>query len=518
MSKVESKPEADVCLLLEGTYPFVRGGVSSWVHQLLTGMPELTFSLVFLGGRRRDYGKPRYELPQNVVHLETHYLEDGLRHEPPKPTNPSAQLARESEQLHEYLEARAGGSQVTEATLARLEHAVDSALVRMERPGGLKLEHFLCSEAAWKHMRKAHQATDPDASFVDYFWTLRLLHAPLFQLAAIAAQAPLARVYHTVSTGYAGFLGALLERHSGRPLILSEHGIYTKERRIDLNQAEWFDDLGGPQHASWSDGSAAIRKLWIRYFESLGRLTYRAANPIISLYEGNRVRQASDGAPSERTRVIVNGIDANRFEAARSTRPQTEVPLVVGLIGRVVPIKDVKTFLRAMQLVTAALPKAEGWIVGSEDEDPAYGQECRALARGLGIEKHIRFLGHQNVADILPQLGLLMLTSISEAQPLAILEAFAAGVPCVATDVGACREQIEGRTDEDRALGPAGRIAPFADARALGDAALELISDFDAWKACQVAGLERVQRFYAEATMLDEYRGVYLRAMRIEEG
>jgi polysaccharide biosynthesis protein PelF len=511
--KPAPKPEADVCLLLEGTYPFVRGGVSSWVHQLITGMPELTFSLVFLGGRRRDYAKPKYELPQNVVHLETHYLEDGLRHAAPRPTHPSQQLARESEQLHDYLKARAGGATASKSAMERLEQAVDAALVRMERPGGLKLEHFLCSEVAWQHICTAHQASDPDASFVDYFWTLRLLHAPLFQLAAIAAQAPAARVYHTVSTGYAGFLGALLERHTGRPLILSEHGIYTKERRIDLNQAEWFDDLGGPQHGAWSDGSAAIRKLWIRYFESLGRLTYRAANPIISLYEGNRARQASDGAPSERTRVIVNGIDAKRFEAARLARSSQRVPPVVGLIGRVVPIKDVKTFLRAMQLVAAQLPDAQGWIVGSEEEDPAYGQECRAFARSLGIEKHIRFLGHQNVADILPRLGVLMLTSISEAQPLAILEAFAAGVPCVVTDVGACREQIEGRTLEDRGLGNAGRIAPFADARALGDAVLELLSNADAWRSCQAAGLERVARFYAESTMLDEYRAVYRRAM-----
>jgi polysaccharide biosynthesis protein PelF len=507
-----SKPNADVCLLLEGTYPFVRGGVSSWVHQLITGMPELTFSLLFLGGRRRDYGEARYKLPQNVVHLETHYLEDGLQHKTPKPTRPRPQLTQESEQLHEYLKMRGGVVPRSDEQLARLEGAVDAALVRLERPGGLKLEHFLCSEAAWEHIARAHQETDPDSSFIDYFWTLRLLHAPIFQLAAIAAEAPVARVYHTVSTGYAGFLGALLERHHGRPLILSEHGIYTKERRIDLNQAEWFDDLG-PKHASFTDGSASIRKLWIRYFESLGRMTYRVANPIVSLYEGNRERQASDGAPTDRTRVIVNGIDAARFRDALDRRPRDSAPRVVGLIGRVVPIKDVKTFLRSLQLVAAAIPEAEGWIVGSEEEDPAYGEECRALARSLGIESRIRFLGHQNVADILPQLGLLMLTSISEAQPLAILEAFAAGVPCVATDVGACREQIEGRTAEDRALGRAGRIAPFADTRALGAAAIELLSNFDTWKSCQAAGLERVKRYYAESQMLDEYRAVYLRAM-----
>jgi polysaccharide biosynthesis protein PelF len=107
----------------------------------------------------------------------------------------------------------------------------------------------------------------------------------------------------------------------------------------------------------------------------------------------------------------------------------------------------------------------------------------------------------------------LMLTSISEAQPLAILEAFAAGVPCVTTDVGACREQIEGHSEDDRDLGLAGRIAPFADARALGSAALELLSDVDAWKRCQRAGLQRVRRFYAEATMLEQYRDVYQHAM-----
>ena len=70
--------------------------------------------------------------------------------------------------------------------------------------------------------------------------------------------------------------------------------------------------------------------------------------------------------------------------------------------------------------------------------------------RSLGLDGKLGFLGHRNVFELLPKLGVLMLTSISQAQPLAILEAFAAGVPCVATDVGACREQIEGASDEDR--------------------------------------------------------------------
>jgi glycosyltransferase involved in cell wall biosynthesis len=230
------------------------------------------------------------------------------------------------------------------------------------------------------------------------------------------------------------------------------------------------------------------------------------------LYAGNRERQHSDGADPSRTRVIVNGVDAERFSAALTQRP-TNVPKVVGLVGRVVPIKDVKTFVRAMRQVIAAIPDAEGWVIGGADEDECYGQECRALARSFGIDRKLRFLGHQKVTEVFPKLGLLMLTSISEAQPLAILEAFAAGVPCVATDVGACREEIEGGCPEDQALGSAGRVVPFADESALAKAAIELLSSPEPWKSCQAAGLARVKRYYALRDMLSAYRAVYQTAL-----
>ncbi len=91
-----------------------------------------------------------------------------------------------------------------------------------------------------------------------------------------------------------------------------------------------------------------------------------------------------------------------------------------------------------MRSVSEQVPEAEGWIVGPEDEDPpAYVAECRNLVTSLGLEGRVKFLGFQNVSEILPpQLGLMVLTSISEALPLVILEANAAGgLPCLATDV-----------------------------------------------------------------------------------
>ena len=62
--------------------------------------------------------------------------------------------------------------------------------------------------------------------------------------------------------------------------------------------------------------------LWIRYFESLGRLIYQASNPIISLYENNRRRQITDGADHDRTQVIPNGMETERFWPVRAQRPE----------------------------------------------------------------------------------------------------------------------------------------------------------------------------------------------------
>lgn len=500
------KPTADICLLLEGTYPFVRGGVSAWLHQLIANLPSLRFALVFLGGRRADYGDPHYALPANVVHLEAHYLEDSLRGCRPRQTRMSDAQVSHVRALHEELDTLA----VEPASGSELR-AIDEMLDTLETGNGVRITQFLYGKRAWDVMRDECESRECECAFLDYFWTQRLLHGPLFFLARIADQVPDARVFHSISTGYAGFLGAILQRRRARPLILSEHGIYTKERRIDLNQTDWFDPGQDELQLGPGEPRAELRALWIRYFESLGRIAYRAADPIVALSEGNRQRQIADGAPLERTRIVSNGVAVASFEAALFARPE-EVPRVIGLVGRVVPIKDVKTFVRSIAALRLSLPNVEGWVIGGAEEEPAYLRECQALALALGLDTQLKFLGHRQTREVLPKLGLLMLTSISEGQPLAILEALAAGVPCVATDVGACRELIEGRDDADRAIGRAGRVVPFADEGALAGAALELLSDSDEWSRCQAAGLQRVRTLYEEQFTTAAYERIYLEA------
>jgi polysaccharide biosynthesis protein PelF len=105
----------------------------------------------------------------------------------------------------------------------------------------------------------------------------------------------------------------------------------------------------------------------------------------------------------------------------------------------------------------------------------------------------------------------IALTSISEALPLVVLEGFAAGVPAITTDVGSCRQLIEGVDDLDRSLGAAGSVVQIADPAAFAQAVLALLNDDARWRQAQQAGLARVRRYYTKKQMIDRYRTLYER-------
>src|SRR5438105_7299119 len=96
---------ADVGLLLEGTFPYVAGGVSSWVNQMIRGFPDVSFAVVFIGSLEEEYGEQKYELPDNVVHFERHYLyEKRVAPEIRKVEGDTAMFAV-VEEMHRYFRA-----------------------------------------------------------------------------------------------------------------------------------------------------------------------------------------------------------------------------------------------------------------------------------------------------------------------------------------------------------------------------------------------------------------------------
>ncbi len=503
LPRLKSGERADICLLLEGTYPYVKGGVSGWVHQLISGLPELRFAVIFLGGRRSQYRDMQYRLPDNLVHLEEHYLLEAVRPQQARSRRGNPRAFKQARKLIERLADHT--RRIPRAELAQVLDLVG-------RHDGLNHADLLHSRAAWDALCDYYRDHCTDPSFVDFFWTARTLLAPLFVVSDAAAGAPPANVYHAVSTGYAGFLGTLLRYRHGRPFVLSEHGIYTKERKIDLARSNWIAEPEEPFGGGLDEDVGYIRRMWIGFFESLGRLTYDAADPVIALFEENRERQIRDGADRARTAIVPNGINVETYDFARQQHDKQPAP-VVALVGRVVPIKDIKSFIRSMSVVCSEMPDARGWVVGPQDEDPDYVEECRSLIRDLKLEGLVELRSYMPMEEILPQISVLVLTSISEALPLVLLEGFAAGVPAVSSDVGACRELIEGRGEEDRALGEAGAVVPIASPSRTALAVLELLGDADRWHRASRAGYNRVRLYYTEQRMLADYSDIYRSAL-----
>ncbi len=495
----------DVLLIAEGTYPYIRGGVSSWIDELLNGLKEFKFGVIFLGGKREDYEEIQYEFPSNLVYYSEIFLFDKLRKTPAKIKKVKSKgLIKELENFHFWFKRNLYKTDAIPSTLKNLNFYLKT----------LNLNYFLYSKEAWNFIVEMYSNFANYTPFIDYFCNIRNIHLPLFSVASVALQIPDFKVVHSPSTGYAGFLGSILAYNKKKAFIITEHGIYTRERKIDILNTDILSDrrlflYKNPEEID------PIKETWIEFFTILSKLAYDEADFIVSLFENAKKIQIMYGANSKKCRVIPNGVDFEKFYSLLEKRPQ-EIPKIVALIGRVVPIKDIKTFIKSIKIASLEIPQIEGWIVGPIDEDPEYYNECLKFVSVLGLEEKIKFTGYKNIEEILPKIGLVTLTSISEGMPLIILEALASGVPCVTTDVGACKQILYGGIDEkDFTIGKAGEIVPIGDPEKTAKAYIELLTNKTLWKNYQKNGIERIKRYYTKEKLFDSYRNLYKEAIKV---
>ncbi|TFG62475.1 MAG: DUF3492 domain-containing protein, partial [Spirochaetales bacterium] len=331
-----------VCLILEGSYPFITGGVSAWVQDLILGLPGIEFSLFTISPKEDQ--ELRYKLPPNVMEHRDIVLKDsGKRGRPEKIRRRAKTLfVKNLLQFHRN---------ITEAKFSRQD-----IFSQLEDNGELYLE-AANSRAGWDLLRRTNAEKNPIYPFADYFWAWSSAHYMIFKV--ISAAAPKADIYHAISTGFAGLAGLKASFRFGRPLLLTEHGLYHKEREMEIRKSDY---VRGYQ-----------RDMWINLYNTLSRLTYSRADRITALFEENRQKQIELGALPDKCLVIPNGIDIKKFTVERRKKPGFHI----GLVGRVVPIKDIKTFILAAKIVHDAVPEARFYCIGPTDEDPAYYNDCR---------------------------------------------------------------------------------------------------------------------------------------------
>ncbi|MNI46517.1 N,N'-diacetylbacillosaminyl-diphospho-undecaprenol alpha-1,3-N-acetylgalactosaminyltransferase [compost metagenome] len=159
------------------------------------------------------------------------------------------------------------------------------------------------------------------------------------------------------------------------------------------------------------------------------------------------------------------------------------------------------------------IPHAVFTIMGPLDEDKEYYSECLELVNILGL-KDVTFTGSVNIKANLGRMDVIVLTSISEGQPLAVLEALAAGKPCVTTDVGSCRELLYGRDDH---YGPAGFVVPVMNEEEIGASIVTLCRNKKMRNEMGMNGKNRMASEYTHDRFISHYENLY-RTLRNKGG
>ena len=465
-----------ICIISEGCYPYTVGGVSGWLHSMIQTFPKQEFVLLSIIANREQSGKFAYRLPENVTEVHEVYLED-LDWGSANKRHKSRLNKREYHALRSLL----------------LDQEVEwSALFDYFRDNEVSINQLLMGEDFYHAVVDCYNLQYPDIVFSDFLWTMRSMYLPLFL--ALSTEIPKADVYHAVSTGYAGIIGSMGKHFYKSQFILSEHGIYTREREEELIKADWVQ--------------RTYKNIWIRQFKKMSKVAYDTADVVTGLYEHACELQQELGCDKNKTIIPPNGIDYKKFENLPTVKPENRGFIHVGAILRVAPIKDVKTMIQAFAYAKKRCPRLKLWIMGPYDEEPEYAAECFKMAEQLELSD-IEFTGRINVTDYLGWMDMTILTSISEGQPLTILESFAAYVPVIATDVGNCRGLLYGEDDD---FGKAGILTHIMNIEEIANAMVYMAENPEERRRMAKVGYQRLIRKYKIEDMKKNYEGIYRKA------
>lgn len=460
-----------ICIVVEGCYPYVVGGVSSWVHNLIQAFSDQEFVILSIVANRSLRGKFVYELPENVVEVRELYLEDAQ-------WGKKRRYKRMNREEYQTLRSLILNQQTDWETL-----------FRWFQQSEVSLDSLLMGEDFFEAVRDCYRLHYSQIVFSDFLWMMRSIYLPLFL--TLKMELPRADLYHCLCTGYAGVIGSMAKYLYGSRLLISEHGIYTREREEELVKAKWVEGI--------------YKNIWIDQFRKMSRLAYDSADLVTSLYEYARELQIELGCPPEKTMVTPNGISVEQMQNITGRQKEDEGRINVGAVLRVSPIKDVKTMIQAFSFAKEQEPALKLWVMGPWEDEEEYARECFELVE-LMQTPDIVFTGQIDTRDYIGRMDMTILTSISEGQPLVILESFAAHKPVIATNVGNCEELILGERDS---FGAAGIVTHIMNVEEISAAILQLAHNEKLRLEMGENGYRRVSSNYTIEKMQNLYRNIY---------
>lgn len=385
------------------------------------------------------------------------------------------------------------------------EELIKNILKLSEKEKYKLLEESLYSEDAFNFINNFYEQSKEFRTkpYIDFFWSLRSIYFSFLNV--LLFDMPKAKVYHTISTGYAGLCASICKiKYPESRLLITEHGIYTRERKMDITIADWSDRV----HEEYNpkNNISLYKNMWEDSFEIISKITYNYSDEILSLNLKNNLIQINEGANKDKVYFVRNGINLSRF-SFKERKKVDKNNIKIGFLGRVVKIKDVKTFIKAADILKKHYPNIEFLIAGPTDEDMEYFNSCKDLVHAVKLDNNLKFIGSVQAENFLQTIDIMVLTSLSEGQPLVIGEANACGVPCVVTDVGGSAEMVLGGADDT--IGPSGIVTKSVNPIQTAEAIKKLIENEKFYNECSKNGGKRVTNFYNERTFLTKYREIY---------
>jgi glycosyltransferase involved in cell wall biosynthesis len=473
-----------IALVSEGTYPFAMGGVSVWCDQLIRGLPDYRWDMVALtvdGDERSIFDRP--ENLDRVVQIPL--------------WGPSGRRRRRGSRSTSgaFLSTYRG---FLECLVTPLDPSPERAAVQRSRfllalrglyeyaAGGGDLSAALTSNAAltammdcW-HGIRAHEAGDrlTLADAAQAAWLLEHMLRPL------AAPPVRADAVHASMNGLSTLVGMAAKWRHGTPMLLSEHGIYLRERYI-----AYLDE----------DAPHPVKVLILSFFRSLAGAAYLISDALAPHSAYNRRWQLRNGAEPQRMWTMYNGVSPESFPRAEAEPAEP----TVAFMGRIDPLKDLHTLIRAFAIVVGRIPNAKLRVFGGTPAvNAGYRDSCEALIGNLGLTGSAVLEGRVDEPIHAYHSGTVVaLTSISEGFPYTVVEAMACGRTVVCTNVGGVSE----------AVGDAGIVVPPRDFQAVADALVKLLTEHELRHTLAARARDRVMQRFTLAQSLDAYRSLYER-------
>lgn len=478
-------PELSVLFCTEGTYPFVEGGVGTWCDIICRELPQVDFTLYAVTGAPEVSLK--FEPPVNarrIIHIPLWGTQDPAEHL--NAGVPYAEIRRRR---------RATTDDVVEESFLPLFRRF---LRGMQDPSTDVRDHGVTIYELWKffrdrdwkrawHSRGAYEAlaehVGEDATVADVSTALHWLTNFLLPL---AAPVPESDLVHTTIAGFAGLPGIVAKHRDGTPFLVTEHGVFVRERYIAV---------------SASDLTPFAKRFLMELTSFVARLNYAHADVVAPVVRFNRRWELPLGVEPGRIEPIYNGIDPGLFVPKPKPAATAGGPVAVAA-ARVFPLKDIETMIRASGVARDLVPGIRFFVYGSLDADIPYVERCRALIAELSLEDTFEFRGfHAKPAELYTEGDVCVLSSISEAFPYTVLEAMACARPVIGTDVGGVREALEGF----------GIVVPPADPEAFGRAVAQLFDDDEFRRELGRRAREEVLAKYRTSDSVNAYWDVYRR-------